>query len=233
MTKAVIMAGGEGVRLRPLTYSIPKPLLPLGEYTVIEFIIKGLAEQGIRDFFILAHYQFEKFRRCEEYAGKYGINVKLIKEEKKMGTIGGLFMIKKKLSDDFFVINADIVSRIEVADMLSFHKICKAALTLGAKAYKQQVPYGVIKSGKDFAFVDIKEKPSRFLPISAGINLFSPDALDIMDGSPIDLPDLALKLKNAGKRVVVHDVKGLWLDIGRVEDYEKAVELLETLKNGQ
>lgn len=232
MTKAVIMAGGEGVRLRPLTYSVPKPLLPLGEYTVIEFIIKGLAEQGIKQFYILAHYQFDKFKRCKEYGDKYGISIDLVKEEKKMGTIGGIFLVKKQLSEDFFVINADIVSRIEVNDMLSFHKAHGASLTLGAKEFEQQVPYGVIESGKDYTFVDIKEKPTRFLSISAGINLFSPDSTEMIDGSPLDLPDLALKLKRAGKNVIVHDVKGLWLDIGRVEDYEKAVEVLETIKNG-
>ena len=233
MNKAVIMAGGEGVRLRPLTYAVPKPLLPLGTMTVIEYIIRGLAEQGIAEIFILVHYQAEKFEACLEYQKKYGIKIKLVKEEKKLGTIGGLSIIAEELAEPFLLVNADIINRIDIKAMDESHAQEKSFFTMGVKDYSQQVPYGVVELGKSGEFASVREKPVNNYLISAGINLLSPYIFKYLRGEPIDLPDVIRLLLQEGKKVSTHRIRGFWFDIGRAEDYENAIELLEQIENGK
>ncbi|MBI5698821.1 NTP transferase domain-containing protein [Candidatus Saganbacteria bacterium] len=231
--QAVIMAGGEGVRLRPLTYAIPKPLLPLRDYTVIEYIIRGLAERGVKELFIMVYYQFEKFQVCQNYQKKYGVKIKLVKEGMKLGTIGGIINIKDELNAPFLVINADIINNIDVAAMAVSHESKGAAITLGVKDYSLQVPYGVVETGPDGVFLGVREKPTESYLISAGINVLSPDVFRHITGAPIDLPDLIKLLLKDGKIVSTHKIQGFWFDIGRAEDYEKAIDLLEKIENGK
>jgi len=231
--QAVIMAGGEGVRLRPLTYAIPKPLLPLRDYSVIEFIIRGLAERGVKELFIMVYYQYEKFQICLDYGKKYGVKVHLVKEEKKLGTIGGIINILDELKKSFLVINADIINSIDVAAMAASHESKGAAITLGVKDYSLQVPYGVVATGPDGGFLGLREKPTESYLISAGINVLSPDVFQYVTGAPIDLPDLIKLLLKDGKIVSTHKIQGFWFDIGRAEDYEKAIDLLEKIENGK
>ncbi|MFH1390631.1 MAG: sugar phosphate nucleotidyltransferase [Candidatus Margulisiibacteriota bacterium] len=231
--QAVIMAGGEGVRLRPLTYAIPKPLLPLRDYTVIEYIIRGLAEQEIKEIFILVFYQHEKFQVCLDYQKKYGVSIKLVKEDAKSGTIGGIHKIRDQLTGSFLVINADIINRVDVAAMAVSHEKMGAALTLGVKDYSQQVPYGVVELGASGEFIGIREKPVNDYLISAGINILSPVALKYINGQRIDFPEVIKLLEKDGQKVITHKIQGFWFDIGRAEDYEKAIELLEKIENGK
>ncbi|OGC11369.1 hypothetical protein A3K48_02495 [candidate division WOR-1 bacterium RIFOXYA12_FULL_52_29] len=231
--QAVIMAGGEGVRLRPLTYAIPKPLLPLRDYTVIEYIIRGLAEQGIKEVFILVYYQHEKFQVCLDYQKKYGVKIKLVKEDAKSGTIGGIHKIKTDLSGSFLVINADIINRVDVAALAAGHEQAGAALTLGVKDYAMQVPYGVVESGPKGEFIGVKEKPVENYLISAGINVLSPIVFKHINGQRIDFPEVIKLLTGDGEKVITHKIQGFWFDIGRAEDYEKAIELLEKIENGK
>ena len=145
INKAVIMAGGEGVRLRPLTYVVPKPLLPLGSYTVAEHIIRQIAENGIKEIFILVSYQHEKFDICLDYGRKYGINIRVIKEKGRLGTIGGLINIKNDLDAPFLLSNGDIIAKVNIQEMYAKHKQENAMITLGVKDYSVQIPYGVLE----------------------------------------------------------------------------------------
>ena len=231
MKKAVIMAGGEGVRLRPLTYALPKPLLPIGSYTAIEYVIKMLAENGVGEVFILVHYQHQKFEVCLAYQKKYGIKIKLVKEESKLGTFGGLIHIKKELTDPFLIINSDIITRLDVKDMFRVHDQKNAVCTLGVRNFAQKVPYGVVELDKDDNFIGVVEKPVNNYLISAGINIFSPDALSYLDGKKLDVPQVVERLSSEGKKIGVYKIDRPWLDIGQAKDYEKAIELLEMVED--
>jgi len=230
--KAVIMAGGEGIRLQPLTYAIPKPLLPIGNYTVLEYLIKRLSEHRITEIFILTCYQHQKFEICREYGRKYGVTVSLVKEEKKMGTIGGIFQIKEQLTDSFLIMNADIITHADLSRMFDQHTSQEAFCTLGVKDYTMKMPYGVVESAGDKTVTGILEKPEHHYLISAGVNMFSPGVFDFLHGDVVQLPDLVRKGIEAGRKVAMYPMEGVWLDIGQSHDYEQAVEMLEQIGNG-
>lgn len=227
---AVIMAGGEGVRLRPLTYAVPKPLLPLGDFTVIEFLIRGLAAEAVEQVHVLASYQFDKFRRCLEYGPRYGVDITLTREDERMGTVGGVADIRDRLAEPFLLLNADIVLQADFQAMYARHVEEGAALTLGVIRYESQVPYGVVSTRADGSFAGLQEKPSQNYTISVGANIVDPRALDHLPGGRADLPGLVADLHAAGERIVTYELEGLWLDVGRATDYERAIDLLASLE---
>jgi NDP-sugar pyrophosphorylase family protein len=234
MKKAVIMGGGEGVRLRPLTYVIPKPLLPLGPYTVIEHIIKNLVQNKIEEIYIMVLYQPEKFNICLKYQDKYGVKIKIVNEEDKMGTIGGIVKIKNELlTGPFLVVNADLITKVDVKKMFSRHNKQKASLTLGIKEYSYVIPYGVVLLDAQGRYADVKEKPKEDCLVCAGINIFSPTVFNYVNGARVDLPEIIERLKADGQKVATYRISGPWIDIGRENDYSEAIAVLETVENGR
>lgn len=223
---AVVMAGGEGVRLRPLTYVVPKPLLPVGPYTVIEHLVEHLAAQGVERVHVLAFYRYEAFDVCREYGERYGVEVSVHREPGKMGTFGGVAHIAPQLTEPFLIVNADLVLDADFRAMFASHVANDSAITIGTKRFTAAVPYGVVESGRDGTVLSITEKPSFDYTVSVGVNVVNPEVLGFLTGGRVDFPDVVEQVRKGGMRVGSYELDGTWLDVGQTEDYERAVDLL-------
>ncbi len=229
--KAVIMAGGEGVRLRPFTYIIPKPLLPVGDLTVLEHAIMELARSGIEDIFISTNYHARQFQECTPYGEKYGVKLFLFKENRKLGTAGALYLIKDNLDNPFCVLNGDLIFRVDIAGMFRVHSEKNADITIGIKQHRLTVPYAIIERGADGALFEIKEKPTYTYYINAGIYVLSPSVLASLNAEAyLDMPTLIDSIRGSGGGVFVHDIGDQWLDMGQLSDYELAIDLIDQWK---
>ena len=225
--KAVIMAGGEGIRLRPFTYMIPKPLLPIKDITVLEHTIIELKRCGFDEIFISTNYQAKQFEKCLTYGKKYEVIIHLITENKKMGTAGSLYLIAEQFTEPICVVNGDLIIKASLDEMFKFHIRKSADVTVGIKRYNVKIPYAII-SKDDERLLDIKEKPIYNYYIGAGIYILSPSVLKKIDNEQyLDMPMLINNVKSSGGSVLVYDIGDYWLDIGQVSDYERAIELIE------
>lgn len=218
----VLMVGGLGTRLRPLTNDTPKPLLKVGNKPIVEIIMQSFAKYGFKDFILSINYKSEMF---EEYFGdgsKFGINITYIHEEKRLGTAGALSLMRDRLNTDFFVMNGDLLTNINFEYLLKFHKENSAKATMCVREYDFQVPYGVVDI-EDGSIKSIVEKPIHKFFVSAGVYMLSPDTLaHIPDDVFYDMPTLFEKLIELGENTVSFPLREYWLDIGRMEEYEKA-----------
>ncbi|HEY9087656.1 MAG TPA: nucleotidyltransferase family protein [Anaerolineaceae bacterium] len=217
---AVVMAGGEGTRLRPLTDSLPKPMLPVGDRPLLEIIIQRLRAAGIQNVNVTTHYKSEKIADYFGDGQKYGVDIRYINEETPLGTAGGLSLIETP-KEPLLVINGDILTRVDFRAMLSFHRQHDAALTIGVRAYNFQVPYGVIEcDGPDVR--GVREKPVYSFFVNAGVYLLEPEAHQMIPaGQHFDMTDLMAVLLAQGKRVVSFPIVEYWQDIGQHTDYEQ------------
>src|ERR1700723_1775090 len=220
---AVIMAGGYGKRLLPLTESVPKPMLPVGDRPLLELTIQQLRRSGIRDVNVTTHYLSESIVNHFGDGEDFGVRLNYLQEDHPMGTAGGLKQMKKA-DGPFLVINGDILTEVPFQEMLAYHRKHGAMLTVGVRKYDMQVPFGVVKC-EDVRITSIQEKPSLSFFINAGTYLLEPSACDyIPEGQPFDMTDLMQKLLEAGRPVIGFPIIEYWLDIGKQEDYEKARE---------
>ncbi|MGA8151689.1 MAG: nucleotidyltransferase family protein [Terriglobales bacterium] len=220
---AVIMAGGYGKRLLPLTESVPKPMLPVGDRPLLELTIQQLRRSGIRDVNLTTHYLPESIVNHFGDGKGFGVRLNYLKEDNPMGTAGGLKQMKRPDST-FLVINGDILTGVPFHEMLVYHRKHGAALTVGVRKYEMQVPFGVVEC-EDVRITKLEEKPSLSFFINAGTYLLEPSACDyIPEGRPFDMTDLMQKLLEAGQPVVGFPIMEYWLDVGRHEDYLKAQE---------
>lgn len=223
------MAGGQGIRLRPLTYVIPKPLLPVGSITILEYLIRNLAKNGFNEIFLLCFYQHEKFKACLSYTEKYNIKMHITVEEKGMGTAGGIFLIKEELDKDFLVINGDLLVEMNFQSMMEFHVKQKADITIGATRYHFAVPHGVIELNDESHLKTIIEKPRYSHLINGGIYILNSSVLETgkNSSSSLDMPSLISLAKNKNKNILVYDIGDRWLDTGELDEYERAVGKIE------
>jgi len=222
LNKVVLMAGGLGTRLRPLTNEIPKPLLKVGGKPIIETIIRSFSKYGFKHFILSVNYRSEMFESYFGDGSKLGVTIEYVHESKRLGTAGALSLMREKLQDDFFVMNGDLLTNVNFDSLLKFHLENQAEATMCVREYDFQVPYGVvdIKNGRIQA---IKEKPVQTFFVSAGIYVLSPRILKyIPDDSFYDMPTLFEELIAKDMRVISFPLKEYWLDIGRVEEYERA-----------
>jgi dTDP-glucose pyrophosphorylase/CBS domain-containing protein len=218
---AVIMAGGYGKRLLPLTESLPKPMLPVGNRPVLELIIQKLSRSGIRDVNLTTHYLPESISNHFGNGENFGVKLTYVREDNPMGTAGGLKQMKRP-DGPFLVINGDVLTDVPFKEMLTYHRKHAAMLTVGVRKYDVQVPFGVVEC-EDVQVTKIQEKPSFSFFINAGTYLLEPAAWDqIPDHRPFDMTDLIQKLLEAGESVVGFPIIEYWLDIGKPEDYEQA-----------
>lgn len=222
------MAGGEGVRLRPFTYVIPKPLLPVGEVTVLEHTIRELARNGIANVFISTNYHARQFQQCVPYGEKYGVKLCLFKESQKLGTAGALYLIKDSLDDPFCVLNGDLIFKVDIAGMFRMHREKNADITIGIKKHNLTIPYAIIERGQNGDLLDISEKPTYTYFINAGIYVLSPSVLaSLSTEAYLDMPTLIDLTRGSGGKVLVYDIGDRWLDMGQISDYERAIDLIE------
>ncbi len=220
---AVIMAGGFGKRLLPLTEQVPKPMLPVGEKPLLERTIQQLRRSGIREISLTTHYLPESIVEYFGDGSAFGVRLNYLKEDHPLGTAGGIKLMKRSGSP-FVVINGDIITGVPFQEMLNFHRKHHAALTVGVRKYDVEVPFGVVELDEVHVNL-IREKPSFNFFINAGAYLLEPEVCDfIPSGQRFDMTELIQKLIAAGKVVVSFPITEYWLDIGRHEDYVKAQE---------
>ena len=226
---AVVMAGGYGTRLRPLTEELPKPMLPVGDRPLLELIIEQLHQAGIRRVNVSTHYKGEIIAGHFGDGRDFGVEIRYVKEDQPLGTAGALGLLDAS-DEPLLVINGDILTRIDFRAMLDYHREQQADMTVAVRQHEFRVPYGVIEAD-GVAITGISEKPVVRHFINAGIYLLNPEVCRfIPNGQSYDMPDLISRLVADGHRVVSFPVREYWLDIGQVEDYQKA---LTDIENGE
>jgi dTDP-glucose pyrophosphorylase/CBS domain-containing protein len=219
--QAVVMAGGLGTRLRPLTDNVPKPMLPVGGRPLMELTIEQLHRAGIRQVSISTNYRPEQIVDHFGDGSAFGIKLNYINEDRPLGTAGALGLMAPP-TEPLLVINGDILTKVDFRAMLAFHQEQHSDLTVAVRQYGLQVPYGVIEC--EGAFVrGLREKPEMTFLVNAGIYLLEPTVFQhIPNGQRLDMTDLIQRLLDAGRPVVSFPITEYWLDIGQHADYEQA-----------
>lgn len=220
--KAVIVAGGRGSRLHPLTEHVPKPLLRVAGKPLLEIILARFQAVGVSDFFISVMH---KSSMIEEYFGdgsRYHVRIRYVREVEPLGTIGSLSLIEEPFQHPVFVMNGDVLTRCDFLSMLEFHERSGVAMTAGIVQHEIQMPYGVFEVEGD-RITAIAEKPSLGFWINAGIYVLSPDAVRLVPaGQYFDATDLMRLLLSRGMALRGYPIREYWLDVGRQHDLDKA-----------
>jgi dTDP-glucose pyrophosphorylase len=225
----VLMAGGLGSRLRPLTETTPKPLLQIGGRPLIEITITNLARQGFNRFLVAVNYKADMFRDFLADGKRLGVEVEYLEEHEKLGTAGALRLLPERPVSPILVMNGDILTNIDARHLLRFHGDNNAIATMCVREYQWQIPYGVVQV-QDGRLASINEKPTRRELVSAGINVLSPKALELIPPSgPFDMPSLMEASTAAGSPPAIYPLREYWLDIGHLEDLKQAQDDIATL----
>lgn len=219
---AVIMAGGEGRRLRPLTENLPKPMLEVGGRPLLERLIEKLKAAQIEKISISVNYQADKIENYFGDGSAFGVEITYLREEEVMGTAGSLRLLSERPTSPFFVMNGDIITELNFQNLYSFHSEHRGALTVCTTEYHIQVPFGVLEVSGAF-LNSISEKPSQRFLCSAGIYVLDPEVLDqIPDQGPFDMPVLIEKTMGRGLPVTVFPIREHWIDVGQHADLDQA-----------
>jgi len=226
---AVVMAGGFGNRLRPLTEKTPKPMLPIGDRPMLERTIEQLRKTGIRRVSLTTHYKAEAISSHFGNGENFGVAIDYVHEDQPLGTAGAVGLLED-ISEPLLVINGDILTHVDFRALLAFHREHQACLTVGVRQYDLQVPYGVVECN-GATILGVSEKPKIQFLVNAGIYLLEPRARKyIPSGVKFDMTDLIQKLVSTDCKVVSFPIVEYWLDVGRPGDYEQAQE---DVKNGR
>ncbi|MCG3679273.1 nucleotidyltransferase family protein [Aliarcobacter butzleri] len=222
--KVILMVGGLGTRLRPLTENTPKPMLKVGNKPILQTIVEKFAEYGYTNIIMCVNY---KSHMIQDYFGdgkEFGVNIEYVLENQRMGTAGALSLLKDKPNEPFFVMNGDLLTNINFEHLHNYHIATNSIGTMCVREYDFQVPYGVVNI-KDSKIVSIEEKPTHKFFVSAGIYMLSPEVLEyIPENQFYDMPTLFEKIISKGKNTISFPLREYWLDIGRIEEYKKANE---------
>jgi len=217
------MAGGFGKRLRPLTETVPKPLLNVGSKPILEIILEQFISSGFHRFYIATHY---KGHMLEEHFGdgsRWQIQIDYVNEASPLGTAGALGLLPEgTITEPVIVMNGDLLTKVNFPALLQYHQEHNASATMCVREYDMQVPFGVVEVD-DCAITRIIEKPVQKFFVNAGIYVLNPEVIAGIDGAaPIDMTTVLEDLIEKGERVVSFPLHEYWLDIGRIEDYESA-----------
>lgn len=218
----VLMAGGLGSRLQPLTDKTPKPLLPVGKKPILETIIENFVDAGFNRFYISVNYKNEMIRSHFGDGSGWGSEIRYISESERLGTAGALGLLPEKPAKPFFVMNADLLTKVNFMHLLNFHHENKVDATMCVREYDFQVPYGVVRiDGHTVKGID--EKPVQSFFVNAGIYVLDPEALKhIPVNKPLDMPQLFEKIIRDGHKTAAFPIREYWIDIGRLNDFERA-----------
>jgi len=226
--RTVILAGGKGTRLKPYTTVIPKPLMPIDDMPVIEVVVRQLQYAGIDRITIAVGHLSGLIMAFFNDSDKYRVKIDYSIEENPLGTAGPLSLIGD-LEETFLVMNGDVLTTLDYKKLIEYHKNENAIATIAMQKRNVKLDFGVIESQSDNRLIDYHEKPEHFYDVSMGIYVFEPRVLEyIKSGKKLDFPDLVKKLIKAKEKVMVYPTSDFWLDIGRWEDFEKAVEEFQT-----
>lgn len=222
----VLMAGGLGTRLHPLTKDCPKPLLKVGGRPVLETILEGFITHGFDRFFISVNYKADMI---EDYFGdgsKWGVTIDYLREDKRLGTAGSIKLLPEKPALPFIVMNGDLLTKVNFKSLLEFHKnnntLSNAWATMCVREYNMQIPYGVIRQDGN-KLIRLDEKPVHRFFVNGGIYVFQPDVIDLIpDNTYFDMTDLFDVMMGKDYKSVIFQIREYWMDIGHKKDFEMA-----------
>ncbi len=219
----LLMAGGFGRRLRPLTDSIPKPLLKVGEKPILQTTLERLVEEGFENFFISVNYLADQVQEFFGDGSHWGIHIEYLKESEPLGTAGAVSMLdKSKINNPLLVMNGDLLTKVDFSELLDFHRSHSFDATICVREHEFQIPYGVVHGDLE-QMVRIEEKPSQRVFVNAGIYVIEPGVLSTtLFTPPCDMPSVLNSLSSSGKSVGMFPIHEYWIDVGSLKDFERA-----------
>jgi len=225
-TKALVLAGGLGTRLRPLTFAVPKPLITVRDRPILDYIIRQLVSYGFKELFISVNYKSSLIKLFIEDRDKYGIAISFFDEVEPLGTAGPLAAfdkrkIKLEANEPILVMNGDIITDQDFQGLVDFHQSKQADLTVGFIEYNNKLSYGVLETDADNNIKDIKEKPSFVYKASAGIYVVSQKCLSLVPNGFFTMPDLMLAALQAGFMVKAYPIEANWIAIEQLKNLEE------------
>lgn len=228
----VIMAGGQGTRLRPLTNVLPKPLIPIGEQTMMEDIMDRFVECGCQNFYVSVNYMADFMRHYFDNFSKHNYHIEYFQEDKPLGTAGSLHLLKDKINDTFFVSNCDSILDEDYGEILHYHRENKNEITVVSVMKSIYIPYGTLQTGESGLLASIQEKPELTFQINTGMYILEPHLLrEIPSDRVYHITYLIDKLVKEGRRVGAYPVnEGSWTDIGNWDEYTKYIKEYECKK---
>jgi NDP-sugar pyrophosphorylase family protein len=228
--KTVLLAGGRGVRLRPLTYSIPKPLLPVGEHPILELIIERLKTFGLRDLVIAVGYRAELIETYFRDGSQLGVHIEYVREAEPLGTAGPLALVRDQCGargdESLLVMNGDLLTDLDMRKVVDFHERGDHDLTVVTREYQLEHPYGVIQCEGN-RIISIVEKPVVTDTVNAGVYVFRCSTLNLVpSGTVFEMPQLMNIAVAAGRDVAAYAFDGAWLAIDRMEQLADAARVV-------
>ncbi len=220
---ALLMAGGRGIRLSPITDDCPKPLLPINGKPILEIILEQCIDSGINNFYISVNYLADKIIKYFGDGSKWNVNIKYIKEDIPLGTAGALKLLPNQFKESIIIINGDVLTKINFQDLINYHSNNHADITICSKEHILNSPYGVIEV-EGICFKSMVEKPSFRQLINAGIYVINPSIIEFIESNQyLDMPNLISTMNKKGKKIIVYPVHEYWLDVGKPETLNKAI----------
>lgn len=219
----VLMAGGMGKRLGPLTENCPKPMLRVGNKPVLEIILDNFLRHGFRRFYISVNYKAEMVEEHFGDGSQWGAQIVYLREKERLGTAGSLSLLPEKPKLPFIVMNGDLLTNVNLQQLLQFHEDQKAQATMCVREHAIQVPYGVVNIGGN-QILNVDEKPTQKFFVNAGIYVLNPSTLDLIpQGQYFDMPSLFDRLIEQKLQTAAFPIREYWLDIGQRTDFERAL----------
>jgi NDP-sugar pyrophosphorylase family protein len=229
--RAVILAGGKGTRLKPFTVVLPKPLMPIGDYAILEIVIRQLIYYGFDHITMAVNHQVDLIMAFFGDGAKWGIKIDYSLEDQPLSTMGPLKLIKN-LPDDFLIMNGDVLTDLNYREFMNFHLTQQNVFTISAYTRKHISQYGVLEADEQGRLIGFKEKPSFEFEVSMGVYAAHKNILEIIpENTFYGFDHLMLELIKRKTPAMVRPFSGHWLDIGIMEDYSEANEIFENNKS--
>lgn len=218
----VLMAGGLGSRLRPLTDAVPKPMLKIANKPLLEIILENFIEQGFRRFYFSVNYKADMVQSHFGDGSHWDAEIRYLRETERLGTAGPLNLLQDRFTEPVIVMNADLLTKLNFRQLLDFHHEHRAKATMCVREYDFQVPYGVVRIDNT-RITAIDEKPVQRFFVNAGIYVLDPEAIGLIPTEAyFDMPELFNRMIGLGWDTAVFPIREYWLDIGRMEDFQRA-----------
>ena len=222
----VIMAGGKGTRLAPLTNVYPKPLIPVGEKTIVEAIMDKFVSYECHDFYMSVNYKADTIKNYFDFIDNHEYNINYFQEDRPLGTAGSLRLLKDKINSTFFVSNCDILIEEDYAEILNYHRVNRNELTVVAAVKTFSIPYGTITTSENGLLESIEEKPTLSFKINTGLYILEPSLLEDIPDEFYHITHLMEKLKSEGRRVGVYPIsQNDWKDMGDWNEYLRMIKV--------
>ena len=220
----LILAGGKGTRLKPYTTVIPKPLMPIGDHSILEIILRQLCGAGAQHVVLAVGYMSHLFQAVFGDGKKFGLRISYLIEDRPLGTAGTIVDALPMMGKDFLVMNGDVLTTLNFNDLIQTHVSSGSDATVAVNQREVAIDFGVIEMDGESHLTNYIEKPKHTFHVSMGINVLNANAVKplLKTGSYLDMPELILKLKESKRKVSCYAKQCYWLDIGRPSDFETA-----------